>query len=698
MKILVALFCFVNLVILPTVNSVPISLGASSSSSRKPNYDSLLSLVDKLASSVKNEHAEFLKLSGLEDKTSKDKQLEIDNKKLSITNLKKNLEGANSKFTDLSKVKELKLSEKTKIEYSLKIQQKVIDRELASVQKFYNESTKFKTYQEYPSINKEIDDLRTSIAKESNEIQEKYRQLLKKTQTDLTGNEIKISVAKEDVKNINKDLVDANKNYDQIQKSFEEFLAKYNKNRKDRTTINKNFQEELGMLNNVLKLLKNTNPSQMKKALKCSELQAKYDDLLKSSKALPTVASAPVTDASKALPTVASKASPTVTPVPVTVATPVPVTVATSAPVTVASKASPTVTPAPAPVASPVASKASPKDAPVTPKSVPTVAQVAPSAADILKARNDRSKTSTLTASAKKQIAKRDEAFNKWMLSKDGIDASNFCMSLGIHNKPSIFAGCLEDMMSTGNKQIAKNSAIMEEEFASKDKQSKTSVTSKRYCVAAGDPHFVNYDGEVYHLQEPGVYTLAKANGFEVQQKTKKNGKNVPGVPSCMVGAVVKSGSVTVEVDVNNLQSVLINGKSQELPQDYTVKVGGVSLRYGNQVIEWRKDSAKVTSLKITGENGFSALVAGGYCGTVEINAPEPFYGKMQGLCGNADGVRDNSDYKDPTGKVLDVKRGTRGWEMSGYGGPTSPLSKWQLSWKPTGTDCFFAKECEPKA
>ena len=676
MKTLVALFCFLNLVILPTVvNSVPIgSVSSTPSSTRKPNYDSLLSLVDKLESSVQNEHKEFLKLSGLEDNTSKDKKLEIDNKKLSITNLKKNLKSANSKFTDLSKVKDLKLSEKSKIENSLKIQQQVIDGELANVQKFYNESTKFKTYQEYPSINKEIDDLKTSIAKESNDIQEKYRQLLKKTQTDLSGNDIKISAAKEDVKNINKDLVDANKNYDQIQKSFEEFLAKYNKNVKNRKNINKNFKEELEMLNNILKLLKNANPSQMKKALKCSELQTKYDDLLRSLK--PGLTSAPSV-ASKSASSVASKAVSSVT---------------SKSASSVASKAEPVV-----PKAEPVAPKAAPKAEPVAPKAAP----VAPSATDILKARNDRSKTSsTLTASAKKQVAKRDEAFNKWMLSKDGIDASNFCMSLGIHNKPSIFAGCLEDMMSTGDKQIAKDSAIMEEEFASKDKKSTTSSTSKRYCVAAGDPHFVNYDGEVYHLQEPGVYTLAKANGFEVQQKTKKNGKNIPGVPSCMVGAAIKSGSVTVEVDVNNLQSVLINGKSQELPQDYTVKIGGVSLRYGSQVIEWRKNSAKVTSLKITGANGFSALVAGGYCGTLEVNAPEPYYGKMQGLCGNADGVRDTSDYKDPTGVVLDVKRGTKGWEMSGYGGPTSPLSKWQLSWKPTGTDCFFSKECEvtPKA
>jgi hypothetical protein len=675
MKILVALFCFLNLVILPTVNSVPIGLVESSTSSRKPNYDSLISLVNKLTSSVQNEHTEFLKLSGLEDKTSKDKKLEIDNKKLSITNLKKNLENANNKFTSLYKEKDLKLSEKSKIENSLKIQQKIIDRELASVQKFYNESTKFKTYQEYPSINKEIDDLRTSIAKESNEIQEKYRQLLKKTKSDLSDNDIKISATTEDVKNINKDLSDANKNYDKIQKSFEEFLTKYNKNVKDRKIINKNFKEELEMLNNVLKLLKNINPSQMKKAIKCSELQTKYDDLLKSlkseQKSGSTVTSKSVSIASKSVSKSVSKSASKS-----------------------ASKSVSSVVPENGP-----APKAVQTPAPVAPKAVQTPAPVAPSAADIIKARNDRSKTSsTLSANAKKQIAKRDEAFNKWMLSKDGIDASNFCMSLGIHNKPSIFAGCLEDMMSTGDKQIAKDSAIMEEEFASKDKQSTTASTSKRYCVAAGDPHFVNYDGEVYHLQEPGVYTLAKANGFEVQQKTKKNGKNVPGVPSCMIGAAIKSGAVTVEVDVNNLQSVLVNGKSQELPQDYTVKIGGVSLRYGKQVIEWRKNSAKVTSLKITGANGFSALVAGGYCGTVEINAPEPYYGKMQGLCGNADGVRDNSDYKDPSGKVLDVKRGSKRWEMSGYGGPTSPLSKWQLSWKPTGTNCFFTKDCEPKA
>jgi hypothetical protein len=32
---------------------------------------------------------------------------------------------------------------------------------------------------------------------------------------------------------------------------------------------------------------------------------------------------------------------------------------------------------------------------------------------------------------------------------------------------------------------------------------------------------------------------------------------------------------------------------------------------------------------------------------------------------------------------------------MSGYNGPDSPLSKWQLSWKPRGAECYFTKDCE---
>ena len=67
----------------------------------------------------------------------------------------------------------------------------------------------------------------------------------------------------------------------------------------------------------------------------------------------------------------------------------------------------------------------------------------------------------------------------------------------------------------------------------------------------------------------------------------------------------------------------------------------------------------------------------------------------MGGICGNGDGVKNNVDYSAPSGVVMDVKRGAKKWEMSGYNGPTSPLSKWQLAWKPTGTQCYFSQGCE---
>jgi hypothetical protein len=99
--------------------------------------------------------------------------------------------------------------------------------------------------------------------------------------------------------------------------------------------------------------------------------------------------------------------------------------------------------------------------------------------------------------------------------------------------------------------------------------------------------------------------------------------------------------------------------------------------------------------LKINTPNGFSVMVTGGYCGVLETNVPTAFFGKMQGICGNADGTKSATDYKDPNDVVMNVNYGGKKWEMGGYDGPNSPLSKWQLSWKPRGTECYFAKDCE---
>ena len=300
------------------------------------------------------------------------------------------------------------------------------------------------------------------------------------------------------------------------------------------------------------------------------------------------------------------------------------------------------------------------------------------------------SKLSTKT----KQIAKKfEDALASWAVTTEGQEAIDFCQSLGIENKRDIYNGCIEDMRVTKSKSIAKESAIAAEEFLSKQAEN----TNKRFCVASGDPHVTNYDGVLFHIQEPGIYTVARTpdNVFEIQEKMRKNGNNKPGVPSCMTGAVVHYKQMNIEVDVANFAKIRVNGQEMDLPEDLTLTFGGVKIHYGKQVIEWKGDKMQPTSLKVTTPNGFSVMISGGYCGVLETNVPTSFFGKMQGICGNADGAKNTADYANPNGEIMNVNYGAKKWEMSGYGGPDSPLSKWQLSWKPRGTECYFTKDCE---
>ena len=348
--------------------------------------------------------------------------------------------------------------------------------------------------------------------------------------------------------------------------------------------------------------------------------------------------------------------------------------------------------PAPAPKRAPAPAPA-PKRAPApapAPKRAPTPAP-APKKAP-LKIVVKKSVIPIISSTVKKVLSTNNKKLDDWLNTDKGKEAVDFCKSLGILNNNRVYVGCLEDMMVVKDKKVAKESAISAEEVLSSDNKG----TSKRFCQASGDPHVTNYDGSYFHIQEQGIYTVAKTNGFEVQEKMRKNGANSVGVPSCMTGAVVKYGSIVIEIDVYNYKKILVNGQSIDIPNDITMRFGGVQVKYGKQSIEWKGEKATATGMKITTKNGFMVMIEGSYCGVLEVNAPVPYYGKMSGICGNADGNKNGNDFSGIDGKVMDVNYGKNSWDMSGYGGPTAPLSKWQLSWKPLGSSCYFVSGCEP--
>ena len=289
---------------------------------------------------------------------------------------------------------------------------------------------------------------------------------------------------------------------------------------------------------------------------------------------------------------------------------------------------------------------------------------------------------------------KISSVLSDWLKTPAGASAATFCTSLGIQKNADVYSGCLEDMRVTKSEAIAKESAITAMEFASKDK---VVSPSNRFCVASGDPHCTNYDGDFFHIQEPGIYTIATSRDgvFELQEKMRKNGDNKVGVPSCMTGALVRYKQISIEVDVANFKKIRVNGLELDLKRDETVKFGGVTIRYGKQNVEWHGEKDVTDGLKMSTPEGFGLLIIGGYCGVLETNVPKNYYGKMGGICGNADGAKNAADYFSPSGEIMNVNRGANQWEMTGYNGPTSPLSKWQLAWKPIGSRCYFAAGCE---
>ena len=171
----------------------------------------------------------------------------------------------------------------------------------------------------------------------------------------------------------------------------------------------------------------------------------------------------------------------------------------------------------------------------------------------------------------------------------------------------------------------------------------KARLTSPRMCTASGDPHFTNFNGDYFHLQEPAIFIFAKSKDgmFEVQVK-----------------------------------------------QDGARRVGDVSyvrlakIRYGGKVY--------------TSNFNMDGFVVRQDGTTLSVTVPPSTEGGMTGVCGSNMAVKGVQNFLMPDGSVADIDYGKRGWEMGGYGGPYTKLSKWQLAWKPKLEDCLFdINECK---
>ena len=614
------------------------------------SYNKILKYVDTMKQQVIKEQNEFNKIYNSQLIEHNEQKKQLDQSSFSLTNIKKEVDASLKRLDLLNKEKNNKLNEKSNIKKSLIYQKSVIKEELNNIERMYKEADKVKHYSDYKDIIKEINDLKFAIAKESKDITNKYKLLLSKLKNTITTKANEIGMTLNTQKKLNALYSNENNNHKRIIKSYEIFMNNYKKLIAKNKNIKKSFREELQLLDDVYKFLTSNN---CKSKSKAPTIQSKAPTV--QSKAPTVQPKAPVVQIKPKAPTVQSK---------------VPnVQIGPKAPVIQ-----------------------------IKPK-VPNV-QIGPKAPTVQIGPIVKTNKVGLTANAIKVANKRDEEFNNWVVSDAGKEAVKFCRSLGIENKKDIFEGCLTDMLMTNDKNIAKEAIVMEDvknNIKCVGKMCNKIATKSKVCVGSGDPHFINYDGEVFHIQEPGIFTLTrtKDNKFQIQEKMRKNGNvNMYGAVSCMTGVAIKYKNVIVEIDLTDYSHITINSKKQLLPEDFELVIGGIKIKYGKQLFEWKDKGVTTKALKIKIPNNFEVIVAEGYCGTVSIKAPQQELGKVSGICGNADGVRDSNDYRNPAGELVNVNRGKPGWE-NGNGGPSFPLTKWQLEWKALGNTCLFSKDCE---
>jgi hypothetical protein len=90
--------------------------------------------------------------------------------------------------------------------------------------------------------------------------------------------------------------------------------------------------------------------------------------------------------------------------------------------------------------------------------------------------------------------------------------------------------------------------------------------------------------------------------------------------------------------------------------------------------------------------DGFK-VASGGY---VSVTVPGSYQGELSGICGINGVSAGAQNFVLPSGQKADVNYGKSNWQLGGYGGPNTKLSKWHLAWRPSVENCMFSKqECQ---
>ncbi|XP_026558168.1 IgGFc-binding protein-like [Pseudonaja textilis] len=186
---------------------------------------------------------------------------------------------------------------------------------------------------------------------------------------------------------------------------------------------------------------------------------------------------------------------------------------------------------------------------------------------------------------------------------------------------------------------------------------------SSATCSASGDPHYLSFDGVPFDFQGTCAYILAKT--------TVESGSDLIPFTITTVNEPWGNGNVSVvkqvSVEVYGFKLTLLHKKKGQLQVDGVFRSLPIELSEGRL-------QAYQHGTKVLIRTRFGLLVSYDLVYHVRITVPSSYQKRMQGLCGNYNGKKDD-EFLLPSGKkVTDVAVFGASWKVSvlGAGGPCS--------------------------
>ena len=254
----------------------------SSEPPRSDSYNKILNYVQQIQKQVNDEHASLTKIFNAQKSEQVNQKNRLSEAEKALDTLSKNIRDANWQYGNLTEAQRTREIERARVLKSIETQRAFIKQELDLVQSMSQEATKVRNYEQHQLIVREINDLKSAIVKETDELMSRYNALISNIETQSASGKKTLLQSEQKARDLNITYSTMLKNYQKLQADYNSFMVEYTKNVDRNSKSEIEYKKEILLLQAVYDMMSKIDPQQcLETKNNYSDLQKKYDDLNK---------------------------------------------------------------------------------------------------------------------------------------------------------------------------------------------------------------------------------------------------------------------------------------------------------------------------------------------------------------------------------------------------------------------------------